>query len=60
MKITSLNNDLIKETAKLLQKKYRDESGLFLIEGEKGVKEAGSSYCNGCISEHATGSIYCI
>ena len=40
MKITSLNNDLIKETAKLLQKKYRDESGLFLIEGEKGVKEA--------------------
>lgn len=40
MKITSLNNDLIKETAKLLQKKYRDESGLFLIEGAKGVKEA--------------------
>jgi TrmH family RNA methyltransferase len=40
MKITSLNNDLIKETAKLQQRKFRDESGLFLLEGEKGVKEA--------------------
>ena len=40
MKITSVNNDLVKETAKLLRGKYRDESGLFLIEGEKGVNEA--------------------
>lgn len=40
MKITSVNNDLVKETAKLLKSKYREESGLFLIEGEKGVKEA--------------------
>ena len=40
MKITSVNNDLVKETAKLLRGKYRDESGLFLIEGEKGVAEA--------------------
>ena len=40
MKITSVNNDLIKETAKLLQKKYRDESGLFLLEGEKCIEEA--------------------
>lgn len=40
MKITSVNNDLVKETAKLLKSKYRDESGLFLIEGEKGVNEA--------------------
>ena len=40
MKITSVNNDLVKETAKLLRGKYRDELGLFLIEGEKGVKEA--------------------
>lgn len=40
MKITSVNNDLVKETAKLLKSKYRDESGLFLIEGEKGVREA--------------------
>ena len=40
MKITSVNNDLVKETAKLLKSKYREESGLFLIEGEKGVAEA--------------------
>ena len=40
MKITSVNNDLIKETAKLLKGKYRDESGLFLIEGLKGIEEA--------------------
>ena len=40
MKITSVNNDLVKETAKLLKSKYRDESGLVLIEGEKGVREA--------------------
>ena len=40
MKITSVNNDLVKETAKLLKGKFREESGLFLIEGEKGVKEA--------------------
>ena len=40
MKITSVNNDLVKNTAKLLKSKYRDESGLFLIEGEKGVQEA--------------------
>lgn len=41
--ITSLNNELIKSVAKLSQKKYRDESGLFLIEGEKGVEEASKS-----------------
>lgn len=40
MKITSTNNDLVKETAKLLQRKYRDERGLFLIEGEKCITEA--------------------
>ena len=40
MKITSVNNDLIKETAKLLKGKYREESGLFLIEGDKGIDEA--------------------
>ena len=46
MKITSVNNDLVKETAKLLKGKYRDETGLFLIEGEKGVKEAISAGVN--------------
>ena len=40
MKITSVNNDLVKEVAKLQQRKYRDESGLFLLEGEKCVQEA--------------------
>ena len=43
MKITSVNNDLVKETAKLLKNKHREESKLFLIEGEKGIKEALSS-----------------
>ena len=41
MKITSVNNELIKETAKLLQKKYR--KGLFLLEGEKCIEEAVNS-----------------
>lgn len=40
MKITSVNNELVKETAKLLKRKYREETGLFLIEGKKGVNEA--------------------
>ena len=41
--ITSVNNELIKFTAKLSQKNYRDESGLFLLEGEKAVEEAVKS-----------------
>lgn len=40
MKITSVTNDLVKETVKLQQRKYRDESGLFLLEGEKCIEEA--------------------
>ena len=40
MKITSVNNKIIKETVKLQQKKYRDESGLFLLEGENCIEEA--------------------
>ena len=40
MKITSVNNALIKETSKLLISKYRNETGLFLIEGVKGIEEA--------------------
>ncbi|MBE7703975.1 MAG: RNA methyltransferase [Cyanobacteria bacterium SIG28] len=40
MKITSVNNELVKETAKLLKNKYREEAGCFLIEGEKGINEA--------------------
>lgn len=40
MKITSVNNELVRETAKLLQRKYRDERGLFLLEGQKCIDEA--------------------
>ena len=41
MKITSVNNNLIKETAKLLKgSKYRDTARLFIIEGNKGIEEA--------------------
>lgn len=39
MEITSVNNELVKEITKLQQKKYRDEKGLFLIEGFKAVEE---------------------
>ena len=40
MEITSVNNNLIKECAKLEQKKYRTQSGKFLLEGFKAIKEA--------------------
>lgn len=40
MEITSVNNNLVKDYAKLQQKKYRDLSGKFLIEGYKAIKEA--------------------
>lgn len=40
MHIESISNQRIKETNKLKQKKYRDESGLFLIEGYHLVEEA--------------------
>ncbi len=38
--ITATSNSLVKETAKLAQKKYRTETGLFLVEGQKSVEEA--------------------
>jgi TrmH family RNA methyltransferase len=38
--ITSINNDLVKETVKLQQKKYRDRENKFLIEGFKSIEEA--------------------
>ena len=41
--ITSVNNETIKETAKLLQKKYRIKTNKFLIEGLKPVEEAINS-----------------
>ena len=39
-KITSVSNNLVKETVKLHQKKYRDISNKFLLEGFKPVFEA--------------------
>ena len=43
MEITSVNNELVKESAKLQQKKYRNQSGKFLLEGYKAIKEAFDS-----------------
>ena len=40
MEITSVNNEFVKESAKLQQKKYRNQSGKFLLEGYKAIKEA--------------------
>ena len=40
MEITSVNNDLVKETVKLQQRKYRNQTGKFLLEGFKAIKEA--------------------
>ncbi len=37
--IESVSNKKIKETVKLRQKKYRDESGLFIVEGEKALED---------------------
>lgn len=42
-KITSVNNDLVKNVAKLQQKKYRDEEKKFLLEGFKAIEEAFNS-----------------
>ena len=48
MVYTSIENEKIKEIKKLNQKKYRDKSGLFLVEGEHLVLEA---YKSGCLKE---------
>lgn len=40
MEITSVNNETIKEFTKLQQKKYRDETNKFLLEGLKAIEEA--------------------
>lgn len=46
MQITSVNNELIKETVKLQQKKYRDKTGKFLLEGFKSIEEAYNAGLN--------------
>lgn len=43
MVITSVNNEHIKEISKLKEKKYRDSTGTFLIEGEHLLVEAYKS-----------------
>ena len=40
MLISSSENELIKKVKKLKEKKYRDEEGLFVIEGAKIIEEA--------------------
>ena len=37
--IDNISNNKIKEIIKLHQKKYREETGLFLVEGQKAVQE---------------------
>lgn len=48
MLITSPNNEKIKELGKLKQKKYRDKTGRFLVEGMHLIMEA---YKSGCLLE---------
>jgi len=43
MEITAINNNLVKDTVKLQQKKYRQERNEFLLEGYKSVHEAYQS-----------------
>lgn len=38
--ITSVNNDMVKFATALEQKKFRDETRLFLLEGKKAIEEA--------------------
>ena len=38
--IESVNNDKIKEVAKLKEKKYQNENKMYLVEGEHLVSEA--------------------
>ncbi len=45
MKIESLENKKVKEWTKLKTKKYRDQKGLFLIEGDHLLKEALKKKC---------------
>lgn len=40
MEILSVNNETVKETVKLQQKKYREEQNKFLLEGFKAIAEA--------------------
>ena len=45
-RITSVQNNKVKEWYKLQQKKYRDETGLFIIEEEHLIEEANKLEIN--------------
>ena len=42
--MTAISNNEIKKIKSLQQKKFRDETGLFIVEGEKMVDEAVRSH----------------
>lgn len=48
MLYSSIKNDRVKNLKKLSNKKYRDEVGLFIVEGDHLVREA---YKSGCLKE---------
>jgi TrmH family RNA methyltransferase len=64
-KVTSLANPLVKEIRALHQKKHRDESGLFIAEGQKLVRDAVEggwpihllAYAASLIGEPAVGAL---
>lgn len=56
MVITSLNNAKVAEVCKLLDKKYRKSTGMYLIEGERLVRDAvsfGAQICDVFVKESA-------
>lgn len=44
MPITSISNNIIKEVLSLHNKKFRDEKGLFIVEGKKQIYEIGHDW----------------
>lgn len=57
MEITSINNELVKETVKLQQKKFRDSEKKFILEGFKAIEEAcrlGLEICHIFVSKEKT------
>lgn len=43
--ITSKENEQIKQIRKLKEKKYRDEQGLYIIEGVKTIRRSNCGKC---------------
>ena len=61
MVIVSKNNPLVKELSSLKEKKFREKSGSFLVEGEKMVRECVHSGLNirrVIVRENYAGDIY--